>query len=92
MPIYEFECGSCGERFEQLCAAGTERLDCTHCGAPGAERRFSSFAYSRQLTPNQRRKIEDKRGVDRGGSMQRWKRNLDRARRNAPKPRKSGGA
>ncbi len=44
MPIYEFECGACGERFEALVDAGTERAECPACGAAGAERRFSSFA------------------------------------------------
>ncbi len=80
MPIYEFECDECGERFEGLVAAGTELAPCRACGAPGARRVFSSFAYGRQPTANQRRRMEDKRGTDRDGARQRFKQSLARAR------------
>ena len=44
MPIYEFECGECGERFEELVPAGTERAEPARpAAAAGAERRLSSF-------------------------------------------------
>jgi putative FmdB family regulatory protein len=33
MPIYEFQCEKCGERFEELVAAGTESLACSACGS-----------------------------------------------------------
>lgn len=84
MPIYEFECGSCGERFEELAAAGTERTACPSCGAEGAERRLSSFAFSRQPTPAQRRRMEDARGVDRGGAKARFKERMAKARERKP--------
>ena len=44
MPIYEYNCGSCGERFEEL-----KRMDdrqsasCPKCGA-AADKELSSFA------------------------------------------------
>lgn len=41
MPLYEFECGSCGARFEDLVGAGTESADCPECGAKGARRVYS---------------------------------------------------
>jgi putative FmdB family regulatory protein len=40
MPIYEFECGSCGFRFEEL-AAQPEGGACPRCGSPRAARRYS---------------------------------------------------
>jgi putative FmdB family regulatory protein len=44
VPIYEFRCGSCGERFEALVDVGTESEECRLCGAPGAERVLSAQA------------------------------------------------
>ena len=73
VPIYEFECEECGERFESLVDAGTEAAECPNCGAAGAQRRLSSFGLSRQPTANQRRRMEDKRGTNRDGARTRWK-------------------
>jgi putative FmdB family regulatory protein len=84
MPIYEFECGECGERFEELVAAGTDRSSCPACGAAGATRRYSSFGLSRQPTPNQKRRMEDRRGTDRGGARERFKQSLARHRERKP--------
>lgn len=84
MPIYEFECDACGARFEDLVAAGTELATCRGCGAEGARRRLSSFGTTRQMTPNQRRRLEDKRGTNRDGARQRFKQSLDRARAKRP--------
>ena len=81
MPIYEFECGSCGERFESLVAAGTEAAACPACGTAGAERRMSSFApTTRQMTPAQRRRAEDARGTNRDGARKRFKESLAKGR------------
>jgi putative FmdB family regulatory protein len=80
VPIYEFECGECGERFESLVDAGTEAATCPRCGAEGAERRLSSFGLSRQPTPNQRRRMEDKRGTNRDGARTRWKESMAKRR------------
>ncbi|HMC05912.1 MAG TPA: zinc ribbon domain-containing protein [Solirubrobacterales bacterium] len=42
MPLYEFECGRCGSRFEELVAAGTQAAGCRSCGAEGARRVYSA--------------------------------------------------
>jgi putative FmdB family regulatory protein len=86
VPIYEFECDSCGARFEDLVAAGTELAPCRECGAEGARRRLSTFGTSRQLTASQRRRLEDKRGTNRDGARQRFKQSLGRARERAKRP------
>jgi putative FmdB family regulatory protein len=87
MPIYEFECGACGERFERLVDIGTETATCTNCGAAGAERKLSSFGLTRQPTPGQRRRMEDARGTNRDGARQRFQKTLDTGRaRNPRKP------
>ncbi|HVS04292.1 MAG TPA: zinc ribbon domain-containing protein [Thermoanaerobaculia bacterium] len=46
MPLYEYACRDCGERFEvlQRLGEGGERLTCPRCGAPRPERRVSTFA------------------------------------------------
>jgi putative FmdB family regulatory protein len=49
MPIYEFECESCGERSEALVALGTESVECTHCGSPSTHRVLSAQAPSMRL-------------------------------------------
>lgn len=81
MPIYEFECGRCGERFEGLVPQGTGSAVCPACGTAGAERRFSAFGLSRQPTANQRRRMEDKRGTDRDGARSRFKESREKARK-----------
>jgi putative FmdB family regulatory protein len=43
MPIYEFECAECGERFEELVAAG-QAPPCPACGAGGARRLLSAVS------------------------------------------------
>jgi putative FmdB family regulatory protein len=60
VPIYEFRCGSCGERFEALVDVGTETEECRLCGAPGAERVLSAQAAPFGLvhTPGAARKQE----------------------------------
>jgi len=80
VPIYEFECAECGERFEALVDAGTESAECTNCGAAGAQRRLSSFGTSRQPTASQRRRMEDKRGTNRDGARTRWKEGMAKRR------------
>jgi putative FmdB family regulatory protein len=41
VPIYEFECEECGERFEELVAAGAESAVCPACGARETRRLLS---------------------------------------------------
>jgi putative FmdB family regulatory protein len=60
MPIYEFVCDRCGERFEELVPAGTETVECDACRAPGARRVLSAPGELPRLvkTPRQKRKQE----------------------------------
>lgn len=44
MPIYEYRCTACDERFEELVPAGGEPPECAKCGSREVERLFSSFA------------------------------------------------
>jgi putative FmdB family regulatory protein len=45
MPIYEYQCAACSDRFEELVSASAAKSPpCPSCGAKGAERRFSMFA------------------------------------------------
>ena len=83
MPIYEFLCPACGDRFEELTSAGTEGAECPRCGSAQARRVLSAPAPPKSLSmsPGQARHAEDKRGVDRGGAKQRFKQQLARERR-----------
>ena len=86
MPMYEFVCPECGQRFERLVSAGTQREGCPECGAAGAERVLSTVAPPARLvrSPGTARRMEDKRGTDRGGAMQRF-------RKQRAKEKKRGG-
>jgi putative FmdB family regulatory protein len=43
MPLYDFRCGACGTRFEEL--VGQDEIPpCPKCGAPAPERLLGSFA------------------------------------------------
>ena len=93
MPIYEFECGECGNRFEELASVGTERSTCPGCGSEGAERRLSVFGVTtRQMTAYQKRRAEDRRGTDRGGARERFQKSLDKARARDPGSKRGGGS
>jgi putative FmdB family regulatory protein len=45
MPIYEFECEECGERFEELVAAGAG-APCPACGSERCRRLYSGVSPS----------------------------------------------
>jgi putative FmdB family regulatory protein len=49
VPLYEFECGRCGARFEDLVRVGTETVECRECGAEGARRVYSPPAPEPRL-------------------------------------------
>ena len=41
MPIYDFECDACGERFEDLVTSEITTLVCPACGSEGTRRLLS---------------------------------------------------
>ena len=43
MPIYEFECGECGARFEELVAAG-DAVACPSCASTRTQRLYSEVS------------------------------------------------
>ena len=46
MPIYEFECTDCGERFERLQKlSDPDPTDCPSCGKPRVKRRLTAPAF-----------------------------------------------
>src|SRR5262249_22628583 len=46
MPIYEFECTDCGERFERLQKlSDADPTDCPTCGKPRVKRRLTAPAF-----------------------------------------------
>jgi len=46
MPMYEYRCDVCGERFEKLVrsASSQESITCPSCGATETRKQFSTFA------------------------------------------------
>jgi len=79
MPIYEFECGECGERFEELASSSEAGGTCPSCGSREARRLFSP------VSPPGRRP----RGAKvRSGEAQRREREAARGERLAETKRK----
>jgi len=46
MPVYEFACPACDERFEELVRRFEDPVACPSCGEREVERRLSVFAPS----------------------------------------------
>lgn len=45
MPLFDFKCSQCGERFERLVRTSTfAGLTCPRCGAPDPKKQVSVFA------------------------------------------------
>jgi putative FmdB family regulatory protein len=44
MPIYEYRCEPCSERFEELVRASDPAVACPGCGSTDVQRLLSSFA------------------------------------------------
>lgn len=87
MPVYEFSCGQCGERFEELVGphVGKEadEVSCPACGGAEVERLLSS-SYApihNRMTAGQKRRSEAARDVGGGGAMRRFKRQRAAERR-----------
>jgi len=91
MPIYEFRCEACGERFEALVDRGTATAPCRACGADGAERVLSAPAAPMHLVkaPGETRKQERKNAQLRERTKNEFKAKRARARA-ARKPGEGG--
>ena len=89
MPMYEFECGECGARFEDLVAAGTESVACRSCGAKRTARRFSAQAGTFKLvrSPGAARAQEARNAKLRSSTKAAFK----ARRRRAREARRQGG-
>jgi len=46
MPLYEYDCRSCGKRSETLAPAPPESFRCPECGSTRTQKAFSVFAAS----------------------------------------------
>lgn len=46
MPIYEYECRSCGHLFERIMKVGEGSSPCPACGAKETEKRVTPFRTS----------------------------------------------
>ena len=92
MPIYEFRCASCGERFEELVAVGTDERPCRECGSGRASRVLSAQAPVPRLVKSagERRKQERKNAVLRERTKADFKARRRRARE--ARSRSAGGA
>ena len=90
--MYEFVCPDCGHRFERLADAGTRRAACPQCDSEDAERVLSSIAPPSRvaISPGTARRMEDKRGTDRGGAMERFRKQRAKERRDAGGGRAGG--
>ena len=51
MPIYEYECVKCGEKFEEYCHTSDlnkikeDEIKCPNCGAAETQRVYSTFGF-----------------------------------------------
>ena len=62
MPIYEFECEECGERFEELVAASVGSAPCPACGSERTRRLISTVSPPGQAAAGRRRCARTNRG------------------------------
>ena len=44
MPIFEYLCGKCGNKFEELVFSSDKKIKCPECGSAKVEKLFSTFA------------------------------------------------
>lgn len=69
MPIYEFECEGCGERFEELVGAAAPAPVCPLCGAP-ARRLMSPVSPPGRQPRGARVRSDESRRRDREAARQ----------------------
>ena len=74
MPLYDFQCASCGRRFEELVKAD-ETPACPACGAEGAQRQ-QSFSAAVSTTGSRQRALAGARR--KAGAMKRLVRDQSR--------------
>jgi putative FmdB family regulatory protein len=46
MPLYEYRCAGCEERFERYVRSWGEDVACPGCGGASVEKQFSTFAFT----------------------------------------------
>ncbi len=46
MPIFEYECQACSEKFEELVSSNTTAVVCPHCNSTDTRKLLSVFAAS----------------------------------------------
>jgi len=51
MPIYEYECSECGNRFERFVRSSEEEITCEECGSTQLEKLVSAFAAPCPVSP-----------------------------------------
>lgn len=87
MPMYEFDCAECGERFEDLVPAGTESIECRHCGSERTRRALSapSSAWKLVKTPGAARQQEIRNAKLHSETKARFKEARRKARESKPK-------
>jgi putative FmdB family regulatory protein len=83
--IYEYSCRGCGQRFEELVGPHVGKpaddVRCPACGGEDLERLVSGYAsLHRQQTPAERRRLEERRRVDRAARKSGFKRRRAAAR------------
>lgn len=94
MPIYEFDCNACGERFEDLVAAGTSATECKECGSGDTGRAYSAPSAPWRLvkTPGNARQQEIKNAKLHADTKAKFKESRAKARAKQAKKAKGGGA
>ncbi|HHY63287.1 MAG TPA: zinc ribbon domain-containing protein [Bacillota bacterium] len=45
MPIFEYKCAKCGEKFEELVTGCCADVKCPKCGSDEVKKLFSSFGF-----------------------------------------------
>ena len=91
MPLYDFRCAGCGERFEARVAHG-EQPPCPACGQRDGERMLSGFAgpFTVGMRGYAARRSDAKRAAREEQRRERAAERAERVRRDGPAPRQGG--
>lgn len=94
MPMYEFDCDACGERFESLVDVGTESAECRRCGSERTHRVLSAPGAPWKLvkTPGAARKQEARNAKLHADTKTRFKETRRKAREAKQARGKQGGS